>query len=517
MDPDRDDTPEEASGPPDDGADRLRADGALALEWIAEYLDRLPELPVLSRGEPGDLLAALPGSGPEHGRPFQELIADLDERILPGITHWNHPRFFAYFSNTGSVPGILGAAIAGALNPNGMLWRTSPAATELEQRVVAWLAEWLGLPSTLFGIINDTASTSSLVALAAARHACPAYDADRGAASVPAGMVIYASEQAHSSIEKAAMILGLGRSAVRKIPTDARYRMQVERLVEAIAEDRRAGRTPFAVVATLGTTATTSLDPAAAIADVCARQNLWMHVDAAYAGPAALVPELRPLFEGWERADSIVLNPHKWLFTPMCSSVLYTRRPEMLRAAFNLVPEYLRGDVGDHRGRAGADAAPDSPGSLPPDFMNYGVQLGRPFRALRLWMVLCTYGRATMEAVLREHVTWARALGDRIDGHEHFERLAPTPFSTVCFRFRPDAGAAGSDGTELDPVEHDPWAAANEKLMERVNRAGVTFLSHARLRGRLALRVAIGNLRTRREDVELAWRSILDAAEGLES
>lgn len=488
---------------PIDGPEDVRRDGAATIEWIARYLERLPDLPVLSRSEPGDLLAALPESGPEEPRSLDSLLEELDERIIPGITHWNHPRFFAYFSNTGSVPGVLGAAIASALNPNGMLWRTSPAATELEQRVVAWLAEWLDLPRDRFGIINDTASVSSLVALAAARQALPEYDSDRGVASVDGPLTVYASEQAHSSIEKAAMVLGIGRANVRAIPVDDRYAMRPDRLAEAIERDRSEGAHPFCVVATLGTTASTSMDPADAIADLCERESLWLHVDAAYAGPAAMVPELRPLFAGWERADSLVLNPHKWLFTPMCSSVLWCRRPETLRAAFSLVPEYLRGDVGDARG-----------GNEPVDYMNYGIQLGRPFRALRLWMVLSTYGRRRIEAVLRDHVAWARELASRIDAHPDFERLAPTPFSTVCFRYRPDAGETG-DGTMLGPVNEDPWADANERIMAAVNAEGETFLSHARLRGRLTLRLSIGNLRTRRADVERGWDAIERAASAL--
>lgn len=490
------------SDAPASPAQSFREQGRIVTEWIARYLEGVRDLPVLSRSRPGELLAALPEHGPDEARPFEDVVADLDRLILPGITHWNHPRFFAYFSNTGSVPGILGAAVGAALNPNGMLWRTSPAATELEQRVLAWLAEWLHLPPAWFGIINDTASVSSLCAIAAARQALPGYSADEGMASLDRPLRLYASEQAHSSIDKAALLLGMGLRSVRRIPTRADGGMDPEYLRRAVDEDRAAGLLPFCVVATLGTTSTTAVDPAGAIADVCDDAGLWLHVDAAYAGPAAIVPETRPLFAGWERADSVVINPHKWLFTPMCCSVLYTARPEQLRATFSLVPEYLRSDVGDDRGRDEG----------PLDTMNYGVQLGRPFRALKLWMVLCAYGRRGIEDLLRGHMAMAAELAARIDGHPDFERLAPTLFSTVCFRYRPDAGPDTGDGSELPPVQDDPWAAANERLMGAVNAGGLTFLSHTRVRGRLTLRLAIGNAYTEPADVDVAWRALQECA-----
>ena len=495
--------------PPEQGdlsAEQWRRLGHEAVEWVARFLERVPELPVLARVRPGELLEALPPDGPEEPCPWPDTLAEFDRCILPGITHWNHPRFLAYFANTGSVPGILGALLAAALNPNAMLWRTSPAATELEVRVLEWLAAWLGLPRSSFAIINDTASVSTLVAIAAARQAVPGYRAELGLASLSAPLRLYASEQAHSSVQKAALVLGLGSEAVRLVPTDARYRMLPAALAHSLAEDRAKGCLPFCVVATAGTTSTTSIDPIGPIADLCLEHGLWLHVDAAYGGAAAIVPELRPLFSGWERADSIVVNPHKWLFTPMCCSVLFTRRPEMLRAAFSLVPEYLRTDVG---AAAGADA------DTPPDYMNYGIQLGRPFRALPLWLVMRTYGRRRIESNLRRHVALAAAVAERIDAHPEFERLAPTPLSTVCFRYRRGAGPGTGDGTTLPPVRHDPWAATNELLLRRVNEQGTTFLSHTRLRGRLALRLAIGNLRTTEADVELAWRAIDRCAAGI--
>lgn len=482
--------------------EQLLEDGQATLEWIADYLRGIRELPVLSPARPGDLLDALPEEGPEDPVDFSDSLEFITHRIIPGITHWNHPRFFAYFANTGSVPGILGTALAAALNPNAMTWRTSPAATELEQRVVAWLAAWSGLERDSFGMINDTASVSSLCALAAARQVVPGYDADTGMASLDRPLRVYVSEEAHSSIHKAALLLGLGRQAVAPIPTGADYALDAEALVAAIEADRKAGRRPFCAVATLGTTSSTGVDPVAEMEEICRRYDLWLHVDAAYAGAAAILPELRPLFAGWERADSVVINPHKWLFTPMCCSLLYCRRPRALRAAFSLVPEYLRTDVADDR--TSVAAAED----LPVDFMNYGIQLGRPFRALKLWLVLRAYGRRGIEARLRHHVELARDLAARIDRHPDFERLAPTPFSTVCFRYRPAAGPETGDGSELPAVEEDPWADANERLMAAVNAAGETFLSHTRLRGRFTLRLAIGNLRTEEEDVRAAWSAL---------
>lgn len=494
-------TPANPPEPGDLDADELLRRGHETIEWVAKFLASCRDLPVLARTRPGDLLAALPSTGPETPQTWEQTLDELDRLIVPGITHWNHPRFFAYFANTGSVPGILGATIANALNPNGMLWRTSPAATELEQRVLEWLAGWLGLPPTMFGIINDTASTSSLCALAAARQVVPGYRSEEGVASLTAPLRLYGSEQSHSSIDKAALILGLGTRSVRKIPTTCDYALDPTELQKAIDEDRRAGWLPFAVVATAGTTSTTSLDPIEPIAAICEAEKLWLHVDAAYGGAVAIVAEKRPLLNGWERADSIVINPHKWLFTPMSCSVLYTRRPDDLRAAFSLVPEYLRSDVGNDRG----EPAAESDDYEPIDYMNYGVQLGRPFRALKLWMVLCAFGRTGIERSLRHHLALAARFAAWIDDHDDFERLAPTPLSVVCFRFRPGAGKHTGDGTRLAGVDDDPHAADNEALMAAVNHSGETFLSHTRLRGRLTLRLAIGNLRTTEADLHVAW------------
>ncbi|MFW6198258.1 MAG: pyridoxal phosphate-dependent decarboxylase family protein, partial [Acidobacteriota bacterium] len=492
----------------------FRQQGHELVDWIADYLEHGRELPVLSRARPGELMERLPQGPPEEPRPWSETMQILDEALLPGITHWNHPRFFAYFSITGSAPGILAGTLSAALNVNAMLWRTSPAATELEHVVVRWLAEALGLPASRFGVITDTASISSLCALAAARHA--ATDGRvraRGLAREERPLRLYVSDQAHSSIDKAAILLGLGHDGVRTIPSDGAYRMDPEALRAAVAEDRAAGLSPFCVAATAGTTSTTSVDPLPAIAELCEAEGLWLHVDAAYAGSAAIVPEKRPLLEGWERADSLVVNPHKWLFTPVGCSVLYTRRPETLRQAFRLVPEYLRSDVGDTR--RGEPDGGDEEVTLPVDFMDFGIQLGRPFRALKLWMVFRAFGRRGLTERIRAHLGMAAELAARIDADPDFERLAPTPFSTLCFRCRPGVGGDTGDGTDLDGVADDEWARLNEDLLERVNREGDVFLSHTRLRGRLALRLAIGNLRTTPDDVDVAWQTLRRTAHGL--
>jgi len=374
--------------------------------------------------------------------------------------------------------------LSAAFNVNGMLWRTSPAATELETVVMDWLRQLLGLPEGLFGVIQDTASASSLVALAAAREAVPGLDARQRGLVGQARLRAYASEQAHSSIEKAAIVLGVGQEGFRKIPVDDEFRMDAAALDHAIAEDRAAGWTPFAAVATVGTTSTTSVDPVPAIADICERQGLWLHVDAAYGGSAAILPECRHVLEGCERADSLVMNPHKWLFVPIDLSAFYTRRPEVVRAAFSLVPDYLR--------------TPED--GLAPNLMDYGVSLGRRFRALKLWMVLRAFGREGIVERLREHLRLARLFREWVEADPHFEIMAPTPLSVVCFRaLFPDHDDEGHD-------------RLNDEVVEAVNATGEVFLSPTKLRGRTALRLAVGNIRTEERHVRRAWELLSEAA-----
>jgi aromatic-L-amino-acid decarboxylase len=447
------------------------------------YLGQPEAHPVLSRARPGEVKAALPASPPIRPEPLADVLADVERLIVPGLTHWNHPGFFAYFAVSSSTPGILGEMLSAAFNVNGMLWRSSPAATELELVVLDWLRQMLGLPEGLFGVIHDTASSSVLVALAAAREAVPGLAARQRGLVGQARLRMYASEQTHSSVEKAAIVLGIGQEGYRKIPVDDAYRMDPAALTRAIAEDRAAGFTPFAVVATVGTTATTAIDPVPAVAEVCAREGLWLHVDAAYGGAAAVVREMRWVLEGCERADSLVINPHKWLFVPIDLSVLYTRHPETVRAAFSLVPDYLR--------------TPED--AVAPNLMDYGVSLGRRFRALKLWMVLRAFGTEGIAERIREHVRLAAALRSWLEADPTFELLAPSPFSLVCFRAHFPGRA---------PEEED---RLNEEVVEAVNATGEAFLAPTRLRGRIVVRLAIGNIRTEERHVRRAFDLIRDA------
>jgi len=466
-------------------AELFRREGHRMIEWIADYLDGgARELPVLARVEPGDVARRLPDAMPERAEDPEAVWRDFVDIVLPGVTHWNHPGFMAYFGITGSGPGILGDLVSTALNVNGMLWRTCPSATELELRMLEWLRDGLGLPRELFGFLCDTASVSSLISLAAARESADPEIRSRGM-TTPEGAApfrVYASDQAHSSIAKACVTLGLGLDGYRTVPHDADYRMDVEALEEAVREDRAAGYRPLAVVATVGTTSTTSVGPIAAVGAVCRRERLWLHVDAAYAGSAAMCPEHRWIFDGAGTADSLVFNPHKWLFTPFDASALYTRHPDLFRRAFSLVPEYLTTPVS---------------GKVV-DLMDYGVQLGRRFRALKLWYVLRCFGAEGIRERLRSHIALAAGFAEWVDAHPRFERMAPAPFSVVCFRARP------TDGDDRDAVD-----ALNLELMERVNASGDVYLSHTRLDPGIALRIAIGNLGTTADDVRRC-RDLLD-------
>ena len=422
----------------------FREDGAAAVDWVASYLESLRERPVLATATPGEIRAALPASPPDEPEPFSAVLHDLDAVLMPGITHWQSPRFFAYFSTTSTEPNVLAELLIAGLNQVGILWRTSPALQELEEVTLDWLAQLLGLPVGLHGHIEDTASTSTLVALAAAR------------AARPDARVVVCSEHAHSSVDKAAKLLEL---ELRKVPGDDEFRLRTDLLdLEGAC----------AAVATIGTTSSTSVDPVPAIADRCEEEDVWLHVDAAYAGTAALCPELRDRFAGWERADSVVVNPHKWLGVSTDCSTLWTRQPDAFRDAFSLVPEYLR--------------VAEEVASL----SEYTQALGRRFRALKLWAVLRCYGRTGLQERIREHVRLAERFEDWVRDDPDWEVAAPRPFSVVCFRL------VGSDED-------------NERLLERVNATGEVFISHTRLADRYVLRLAIGSFRTIEDDVRLAW------------
>jgi len=464
---------------PDDFRDAAHRVADLA----ADYLDHLEGYDVLPKIAPGATRAKLPPSPPAAAQPLDAILADYRSIIEPFITHWQHPMFMAYFPSVATGPGILGEWLASTLNSNVMLWRNAPSSTELEEVVVSWLRQMLGLPDVFDGMFTDTASISSLLSIVAARHAVPGLAArDEGLAG-RAGvgrLRMYASTEAHASIEKGAIVAGIGRAGLRRIPVDAEYRMEADALAAAIAEDRAAGWLPFCVVAMVGTTSSTSVDPCEAIADICLREKLWLHVDAAYAGAAAIVPEMRHQLAGWERADSIVVNPHKWMFTPFDASLLLFRSPEIFRDAFSLVPEYLR--------------TPEAAGVH--NFNEYGIQLGRRFRALKMWMQIRWFGVDGMAARLREHVRLAQLLAAWVDADPDWERLAPVPFATVCLRY--------CKGDDLD--------AKNAAILERVNASGKVYLSHTKLAGRFTLRVAIGNPRQTEDHVARCWAVVKDAA-----
>jgi aromatic-L-amino-acid/L-tryptophan decarboxylase len=467
--------------------EEFRAQGHRLIDWIARYLGGVESLPVLARVRPGEVRARVPSSPPAQAEPLAGILEDVDRVVMPGMTHWNHPGFLAYFANSSPAPAVLAEALAAALNANAMLWKTAPAATELELATLDWLRQMLGLPAGLFGVIQDTASVSTLVALAAAREAVPGLDVRRRGLVGQARLRMYASDQAHSSIEKAGMVLGIGQDGFRAVASDGSFRMDPRALRAAIREDRAAGWTPFAVTATVGTTSTTSIDPVPAIADVCQEEKLWLHVDAAYAGSAAVAPELRWVLEGVERADSLVINPHKWMFVPLDLSVLYTRRPDVLRNAFSLVPEYLR----------------TAEETVAPNLMDYGVSLGRRFRALKLWMVIRAFGVDGIAARIREHVRLAQLFREWIEADPGFERSAPAPLSVVCFRAR----FPGVPDAEAD--------RRNEALMEAVNASGQAYLSHTKLHGRTVLRVAVGNIHTEERHLRRAFELLQGEARRL--
>ncbi len=457
----------------------FRTYGKQLVDWIADYLECPERYPVLSQVEPGEIKSQLPASPPVAPESFDTILKDFDDILLPGITHWNSPAFIAYFSSTGSMPGILGELLTAGLNVNGMLWRTSPSATELEEVVLDWLRQMVGLPDTFKGVIMDTASMSSMIAIAAAREALNLRIREEGMAGrldLPR-LTMYTSEQSHSSIEKGGMVLGIGQQNVRKIEVDAEFRMKPACLAAAIEQDRRSGCRPFFVCATVGTTSTTSIDPVPAIVDICQRESVWLHVDGAYGGNAAIVPEMRWVLEGVDRADSFVMNPHKWMFTPLDFSAFYTRHVDILKRAFSILPEYLR----------------TSEGSAVTNFMDYGVQLGRRFRALKFWFVVRAFGVEGLIDRLREHLRLAKLFEGWVRAAPDWEVVAPVPFSTINFRACPPN------------VPEEKWNEFNERLLIAVNATGEVFLSHTQLNECYILHLAIGNIRTEEKHIAQAW------------
>ncbi len=453
-------------------------------DWIADYRQNIEARAISPTAKPGAIIGALPLLAPEKGEPLTEIWQDVQELIVPGVVHWGHPRFMGYFGSTTTAPGILAEMISAALNVNAMTWRTSPAATELETVILRWLREWLSLPSTFEGVVYDTASISTMHALAAARELAEESIRSLGLTGrLLPRFRIYTSDQAHSSVEKAAIALGLGEENVVRIKTGSDFRMEIGALRHAIESDLRKGYRPLAVVATVGTTSTASTDPVADIAGICQQHQMWLHIDAAYGGGFALLPEAAWVTNGWAEADSLVINPHKMLFVPFDFSVLYVKQIARLRDVFTLVPEYLRGDS------VGADI----------NYMDYGVQLGRRFRALKAWMVWRSLGREGIAARIREHMRLARLLAEWVEKDRRFELAAPVTMGVVCFRFKLDSA------TESD--------SAVTHLVETLNASGKTYLTQTKLHGRSAIRLGLGNILTTQDHLFAVWQMILQAAD----
>ncbi len=455
------------------------------IEWAAKYLNGVESFPVLPDIKPGELKSKLPLNAPAEGEEMEKIIADLDRLILPATTHWQHPNFMAYFNSTASGPGILGEMLSAAFNVNAMVWKSAPASTELEETVLIWFRKLMNLPEEFKGIIYDTASVSTMHAIAAARESAGFDIRKNGMSGVPK-LKLYCSEHAHSSVDKGALTLGIGLEGIRKIKSDSEFRMIPAELEKAIKDDRANGAVPFCVVATIGTTSSTSVDPVDEIAKICEREKIWLHVDGAHAGVTAMLPEMKKHFNGLDRADSFVVNPHKWLFVPVDLSILYTRKPEIIKKAFSLIPEYLK-------------TAEDG---VVENYMDYGIQLGRRFRSLKFWFILRYFGVEGLRSRLREHIRLGRLFAKWIDEDSRFERLAPAPFSTVCFRAKP---GGNNDEKALDEL--------NEKLLNNVNSTGKVFITHTKLNGKFTIRLVVSGLRTEEKHVMLAWNVIKENLE----
>ena len=453
----------------------FRRHGREIVDRIADYFEKLDEYPVLSGNSPGDLTGSLPASPPERGEDFSKVLEDVDRLIIPAVTHWNHPNFHGLFSTSTSSVGVFGEMFAAAFDMKAMLWRTSPASTELEPVVLDWLRQMMGMPEDFSGLIYDTASISTLHAVAMARERLNLRIREDGMSGRPdlPLLRVYCSEQAHSSVDKAIILLGLGQRALVKIPTNENFEMDVDRLAAAIEEDKAAGHLPFCVIATLGTTSTTSVDPIGEIADVCAAHGIFLHVDAAYAGSAMILPELQHHLKGIEKADSLVTNPHKWLFTPFDLSVLFVKDLDLLKRTFSLVAEYLKVT------------------ETVQNQMDYGIQLGRRFRSLKLWFVIRYFGREGLIARIRDHIRLAKLFAEWVEKSDSFELMAPVPFALVCFRACPK----GTD--DLD--------ALNERIMNEINASGEAYLSPTKLHGKTVLRLSVGSIQVEERHLRKVW------------
>ncbi len=469
--------------------EEFRTHGHRLVDWMADYLAHVDARRVVPDVEPGAIRRALPDAPPEHAEPFERVVADFERLILPGMSHWNHPGWFAYFSANNSPPSILAEMLTATLGAQCMSWQTSPAATELEQVTMEWLSRMLDLPAGFTGVIQDTASTATLVALLSARERASGFAGEHLGVEPGRALRVYASAEAHSSVVKGVKLAGYGAEALRAIPVDGEYALRPEALADAMARDVAAGLTPACVVATVGTTSSTAIDPLPAIAEICRRHGVWLHVDAAWAGSAAIIPELRWILDGVEHADSLVLNPHKWMLVNFDLSAYFVRDVDTLLRTFTITPEFLR----------------TSHDSDVANFRDWGIQLGRRFRALKLWFVIRSYGVDGLRAVMRRHVALAREFADWVSASTDFELLAPARLGLVCFRYRPAGTPADDPG--LDEL--------NRALLAQVNASGRVFLTHTLLGGQYAIRLAVGQRCTEREHVEEAWRLVRAAAHDL--
>ena len=470
--------------------DEFRRHAHAMVDWMADYIDGVEDRPVMSPVAPGDVAGRLPEEPPDEGEPMEAIFRDFEQIVLPGITHWQHPGFFAFFPANSSPPSVLAEMLTAALGAQGMIWQTSPAATELETRVMDWLRQMTGLPEGFAGVIQDTASTATLCALLTARERATGWRGNAEGLNRLGPFNVYCSAEAHSSVEKDVRIAGLGDANLRKIRIDDAFAMVPEALDEAIRADRAAGRTPACVVATLGTTGASGFDPLRAVGEVCRRHGVWLHVDAAWAGSALVLPEQRWMIDGVEHADSFVFNPHKWLFTNFDCSAYFVRDAGALVRTFEILPEYLKTAVGE----------------TVINYRDWGIPLGRRFRALKLWFVIRSYGIEGLRARIRAHIALAQAMAREVEAEADFELLAPARLALFCFRYRP----RGMDDAEaLD--------ALNETLLARLNESGALYLTHTRIGGVYALRFCVGQTNTQQRHVAAAWRRIQDTARALAS